>query len=161
MNNIILSGRVCSIPKIKLLPIEGRSIGMCVFTIVVSDFSFCDEENENKKTDYFECVAFDAVAQQISVNFTKGSKIIVKGKMQNHFFTDVNQTKHFTQILVIEHAEFGDTESVFDKNNKKKPLDMVIAAEMKDVFKHYRSACENGFLCIDEEEYYKIAMSNI
>ena len=130
MNSVVLSGRICTVPKIKLLQIEGKSVSMCVFTIAVAEMC-CEFDNADpvkNRYDYFECVA----------------------------------TKHFTQVFIIEQAEYGDTETVFDKNNsKKKSLELVIAADMKEISELYCKVCENGFLCIDEEDYYRIAMSNI
>ena len=164
MNNMILSGRICTIPKIKLLQLEGKSVSMCVFTISVAEMlgENVDSASESPGHDFFECVAFENSARLINSNFVKGSKIICRGKMRNHIFADANQTKHFTQVFVIEQVEYGDTESVFDKNSTKgKPLELIIAADMKEVMKLYNKVCENGFLCIDEEDYYRVAMSNI
>lgn len=164
MNSVILSGRICTIPKIKLLQIEGKSVSMCVFTIAVAEMrcEFDNTDSGKNRYDYFECVAFENAARLINSNFVKGSKIVCRGKMRNHIFADANQTKHFTQVFIIEQAEYGDTETVFDKNNsKKKSLELVIAADMKEISELYCKICENGFLCIDEEDYYRIAMSNI
>ena len=162
MNSTILSGRVCTIPKIKLLQIEEKSVSMCIFTVAVTDGVYDTEKQnliEQQNIDYFECVAFNEAAKLINANFVKGSKIICRGKMKNHFFTDANQTKHFTHVFAIEQAEFGDTPSAFDKNGgKKKSIELSVAADLKVIFETYNKVCENGFLCIDEEDYYKIAM---
>lgn len=40
MNSVIVSGRICTIPKIKLLQIEGKSVSMCVFTIAVAEMRY-------------------------------------------------------------------------------------------------------------------------
>lgn len=166
MNNMILGGRVCSIPKIKVLQLEDQSISICTFTLAVVDGVFELNGNEgvysDGKVDFFQCIAFGNSAQMINANFIKGSKIICKGKMKNHFFEDTNRTKHFTQALVVDQAEFGDTEAVFSKySGRKKPMELSIVSDLKEICKLYESICSKGFLCIDEDEYYKIAISNI
>lgn len=44
MNSVVLSGRICTVPKIKLLQIEGKSVSMCVFTIAVAEMC-CEFDN--------------------------------------------------------------------------------------------------------------------
>ena len=102
MNSVVLSGRVCTIPKIKLLQVADKPVSMCVFTIAVADGVFAADNQallDESNIDYFECVAFDEAAIMINANFVKGSKIICRGRMKNHVFDDVNGTKHFTNVL--------------------------------------------------------------
>lgn len=162
MNSVVLSGRVCTIPKIKLLQVADKPVSMCIFTIAVVDGVFAANDSElldESNIDYFECVAFGEAAIMINANFVKGSKIICKGKMKNHVFDDVNGTKHFTNVFLAEQAEFGDTAAAFEKGGgKKKSIELSVVSDLKMIFNTYKKVCENGFLCIDEEDYYKIAM---
>lgn len=165
MNKTILAGRICSIPKIRLLQLEGKTISVCNFTLGVADGVFdipSDEDYYSQdNVDFFECVAFEGTAKMINENFIKGSKILCTGKMKNHFFSDANFTNHFTQVFVLESAEFGDTEAVFGKySGDKKPSELSIVSDLNRVYSLFKTACNNGYLCIDEDDYYKIAMSN-
>ena len=162
MNSVVLSGRVCTIPKIKLLQVADKPVSMCVFTIAVADGVFAADNQallDESNIDYFECVSFGEAAIMINENFVKGSKIICRGRMKNHVFDDVNGTKHFTNVFLAEQAEFGDTNAAFEKGGgKKKSIELSVASDLKMIFDTYKKVCENGFLCIDEEDYYKIAM---
>lgn len=162
MNSVVLSGRVCTIPKIKLLQVADKPVSMCVFTIAVADGVFAADNQallDESNIDYFECVAFDEAAIMINANFVKGSKIICRGRMKNHVFDDVNGTKHFTNVFLAEQVEFGDTTAAFEKGGgKKKSIELSVVSDLKMIFNTYKKVCENGFLCIDEEDYYKIAM---
>ena len=144
MNMTVLSGRVCTIPKIKLLQIEEQQVSICLFTVAIVDGVFATQDYKMEETniDYFECVAFGEAAIMINANFVKGSKIICKGRMKNHIFNDVNGTKHFTNVFVV----------------RKKSIELSVVSDLQMLFNTYKKVCENGFLCIDEEEYYKIAM---
>ena len=159
MNMTVLSGRVCTIPKKKLLQIEEQQVSICLFTVAFVDGVFATQDYKMEETniDYFECVAFGEAAIMINANFVKGSKIICKGRMKNHIFNDVNGTKHFTNVFVVEQAEFGDTDAAFEKG-RKKSIELSVVSDLQMLFNTYKKVCENGFLCIDEEEYYKIAM---
>lgn len=165
MNDTIMSGRVCTVPKLLILPLGEKSVCICKFVIAVCD-GLSDYQSgrhyEPGKVDFFECVAFDAAAQMVNDNFVKNSKIICRGKMKNHHFEDANKTKHFTNIFLVEYAEFGDTESVFEKNaGKKKALEMSVVADLNELNQIFDTVCEHGFLCIDETDYYNIAIMNM
>lgn len=159
MNSTVLSGRVCTIPKIKLLQIEDQQVSMCLFSIAVVDGVFVpkDYKMEENNIDFFECVAFGESAIMINASFVKGSKMVCKGRMKNHIFEDVNGTKHFTNVFMVEQAEFGDTDAAFEKGGKKS-IELSVVSDLQMLFNTYKKVCANGFLCIDEEEYYKIAM---
>lgn len=165
MNNVVFNGRLCTIPKIRIFQIDGNSVSMCVFTIAVADGIFDAKESEgiysDGNVDFFECVAFNDAAQMINSNFVKGSKIICRGKLKNHYFEDTNRTRHFTQVFVAEQVEFGDTEAVFSKYaGKKKPMELSVLSDMREIHEVYKKICDRGFVCVDEDDYYRIAMAN-
>lgn len=164
MNNVVMGGRVCTIPKIRVLQLGTTSVSICTFTIAVVDakFSFQKEnEYQGENVDYFECITFNEAASIVNRNFVKGSKIICSGKLKNHHFEDANQTKHFTQVFVVSNVEFGDTEAVFKKYSDKKSVELSIVSDLREIDILYKKVCDYGYLCIDEDDYYKIAMSNI
>lgn len=165
MNTSIYVGRVCTIPKVAVIQLDGKSVLVCKFVIAVPDgiFDYSDKSNfKEGEVDFFECVAFGCIGKMISENYAKWSKIVIKGKMKNHRFSDVNNTKHFTNFLLVESAEYGDTEAVLGKTSgKRKPIERAIVSELKELGKLYTQICENGYLCIDEDNYYNIAMMNI
>ena len=98
----------------------------------------------------------------ISNNFVKGSKIVCRGKMKNHRFEDANRTIHFTNIFLTQCVEFGDTDSVIRKaSGKKRPIEMSVVADLKELEELYKKVCESGFLCLNESDYYNIAMRNM
>jgi len=160
MNISMVSGRLVTIPKINIIQLGNESIALCCFTIAAIDGVFCEttKDLENENVDFFECVAFNECAKSIAENFIKGSKIICRGRMKNHNFTDYNGTKHFTQVFVIESIEPGDTESSLKKvTSKPKRVDLNVISDIKDIYYIFSNVCENGYLCIDENDYYKLA----
>lgn len=165
MNNSIVCGRIMTVPKLSLIQLDGRSIYACKIVIAVNDgayeYSDATEYKENK-VDFFECVAFESAAKMINSHFVKGSKIICMGKFKNHIFEDVNKTKHFTNILLIQQVEYGDTQAMLSKyTSKKKASDISIVSDLKELDDIFDSICKYGFLCVDEDDYYNIAMMNM
>lgn len=161
MNNLTLTGRVCNVPKIRVLNVGGKTINICNFTIAVADGLAPGDKYSQKNLDFFECVCFNESALALNANFIKGAKISCAGKLKNHFFEDANRTKHFTQVIVVLQVEYGDTASVFDKNvDGRKAVDMSIVNDFNEVMALYDLVCDHGYLVIDEDDYYKIAMDN-
>lgn len=165
MNISMLAGRLCTVPQLSLIPLEEKTVCACKFVIAVCDgiFDYEDEtqtQSMDEKVDFFQCVTFDNAASMINGNFMKGSKIICAGKFCNHKFEDVNGTKHFTNIFLVHQAEFGDTEAVIKKfTGKKKSSEMTIISDLRELETAYEKVCNEGFLCLDENDYYKIAMN--
>lgn len=161
MNQIMISGRVFNIPKLRIIQIDGRRLTVCNFTVAVTNGI---EENDDYKAsniDFFECICFDEAAMQINANFMKGSKITCSGSVKNHFFEDANKTRHFTNVLLLSYVEFGDTASAFYiSTNKKKQTDKAIILSYDKIAALFDLMCEKGYLCIDEDEYYRLAMNN-
>jgi hypothetical protein len=167
MNVSILSGRICTVPTLSLIEFEGKQVCVCKYVIAVCNGIYDYTENNanlftDANVDFFECIAFESAARMINRNFAKGSKIICRGKMRNHRFEDANMTKHFTNIFLTEGVEYGDTEAVMGKyTGKKKQLEISIASDLKELDDLFVKICQEGFLCVDESDYYNIAIMNM
>ena len=162
MNYTFTNGRMCEVPVVSNLPlkVDGnvRQLFVCKFVIAVPDGTPSDK----KKYNFFECIAFEHTAKKINDAFHKGAKVALMSKLVNHVFKDSNNTFHFTNILLVEHAEFGDTESAINKMNIDVKLpDFAVFADLEEMESAFNAVCEQGFLCIDENHYYNIASSNM
>lgn len=162
MNYTITSGRMCEVPVVSILPLKVngsvKQLFVCKFVIAVPEEGIADK----KKYNFFECIAFENTARKINQVFQKGAKITLMSKLVNHNFKDSNNTLHFTNILLVEHAEFGDTESSINKMNLDVKLpDFSVFADLEEMERAFNAVCEQGFLCIDENHYYNIASSNM
>lgn len=166
MNNVVMGGRICTIPKIRVLQLGEMPVSVCTFTIAIINANFDGQIRNNIYTensvDYVECITFNEAASKLNRYFGKGFKIMCTGKLKNHYFEDANCTKHFTQVLVVNHAEFGDTEAAFNKySDKKKTPELSIVSDLKEIDMLFQKVCSHGYLCIDEDDYFKLAMNNI
>jgi single-stranded DNA-binding protein len=123
----------------------------------VPDDSF---ENTKRNVDFFECISFGAVASMINGSFVKGCKVILTGKFKNYCFYDCNKTRHFTQVFVISRIENGDTASSFEKNVGSKSMEKTIEADLKDIYDSFDEVVKSGFVCVDEDDYYRLAFNS-
>lgn len=160
MNYGVFTGNLCTVPSVSFIPIkEKEQIYICKFIICTSEFV-----NDKKQFDFFECVSFEDTARTVCNGFSKGAKINVFGKIKNFTFKDVNHTAHFTNIVLAEHIEFGDSSLPAVSEASKQPQGVIkfpVIAELGEMDRLYEEVCRQGFLCIDEKDYCYIALNNM
>lgn len=159
MNKSILSGRICTFPKIHILQSADDVINLCTFVISVEKELGDNRENVDPY-EFFECFCMGDAAKQIVSTYTKHSKVIISGKLKNFRFEDTMNAKHFTNIVAVEYIEYGDTKSFIDNSgSKKSSVEKVVTAEYDKIDTMFAKACSNGFSMIDEADYYRLAMN--
>lgn len=63
-------------------------------------------KDEERKTDYFDCVAFSGTAEFIHKYFDKGDGILVNGRMESNQWTDKDGNKRLSWALSVDDVEF-------------------------------------------------------
>lgn len=161
MNCFFVSGRVVTEPTSSFLKNDIFIVKFCIST--AADYMFLGGEKvEKPHYNFFQCVAFGDVAKQIVEYFDNGTKVSMQAVVENFPFKDSNGTPHFTQILLVNQIEYNDnaTQS-FKLAPRKKNMDKVMVSELSEIDSLYKDVCENGFLCIDESDYYNMAICNM
>ena len=82
-NKVIMMGRICSDPELKTTP---NGTNVCSFRIAV-DRRF-QQKGEERKTDFFNVVAWRSTGELVNKYFGKGRMILVEGEMQTRQYTD-------------------------------------------------------------------------
>ena len=101
LNRIDVMGRLVAAPELK----QAGDLPVCNFRIACErDYSGRGEE---RKTDFFEVVAWRGTAEFISKYFQKGSMIIVSGRLQQRSWTDKDGNKRSTVEIVADQCYFG------------------------------------------------------
>lgn len=102
LNHITIMGRLTRDPELRR---TGSGKAVASFTVAVDrDFSQGDE----KQTDFIDCVAWKNTAEFISKYFTKGSMIVVSGRLQIRSWTDKDGNKRRTAEVVADNVYFGE-----------------------------------------------------
>ena len=118
MNKVQLIGRMSKDPEVKL---TSNGTQFCSFTVCV-DRKFKDA-NGQRQTDFINCVAWKQTAVFIQKYFHKGDRIGLCGSIQTRSYDDQNGQKRFATEVIIEEAEF--VESNGSRQQEEKPAEVV------------------------------------
>lgn len=103
MNVVILVGRLTADPNVRYTQ-EQKAITRLTLAV---NRKFKKDNEQN--ADFFNCIAFGKTAEFIEKYFHKGIKAIIDGELRNNHYTDQNGVKHYTEQVVINNIEFGES----------------------------------------------------
>jgi len=108
LNKVILCGRLTNDPELRTTQSQ---ISVVSFTLAVNRRTRQADGQDNRQTDFINCVAWRQNAEFITKFFKKGSAICITGSIQVRKWTDQqNQTRYATEVIVDE-AMFVDAKS--------------------------------------------------
>lgn len=103
LNHVILMGRLTREPETKYL--QGSDSSVTRFNIAVErDYKAAGEENA--KSDFINCTAWNKTGEFISKYFKKGSMIAVTGSIETGSYTDKDGKKVYTTEVKASKAYF-------------------------------------------------------
>ena len=117
LNHITIMGRITRDPELRR---TGSGIAVAGFTVAV-DRDFSGKDGGEKETDFIDCVAWRQTGEFVSKYFTKGSMIVVSGRLQMRSWTDKDGNKRRTAEVVAENVYFGDSKRSGDAGNTSAP----------------------------------------
>lgn len=102
INHITVMGRIVNDPEVKT-----TNAGDSVMTIRIA----CDRDYKNKttgehETDFLSVIAWRNTAEFIARNFSKGSMILVDGRLQMRNYTDKDGNNRKSYEILTEHVYF-------------------------------------------------------
>ena len=104
LNKIILQARLCKDVELRRLP-NGKAVSS---VSVACDRDFTKDGGE-RETDFIDLVAFGGTGEFMSKYFSKGSMIIVSGRLQIRSWTDKDGNKRRNAEVVADNVYFGDS----------------------------------------------------
>ena len=105
LNHITIMGRLTRDPELRR---TGSGIAVASFTVAV-DRDFGSRDGGEKETDFIDCVAWRQTGEFVSKYFTKGSMIVVSGRLQIRGWTDKDGNKRRTAEVVADNVYFGES----------------------------------------------------
>ena len=105
LNHITIMGRLTRDPELRR---TGSGIAVASFTVAV-DRDFGGRDGGERETDFIDCVAWRQTGEFVSKYFTKGSMIVVSGRLQIRGWTDKDGNKRRTAEVVADNVYFGDS----------------------------------------------------
>ena len=105
LNHITIMGRLTRDPELRR---TGTGVAVASFTVAV-DRDFSGRDGGERETDFIDCVAWRQTGEFVSKYFTKGSMIVVSGRLQIRGWTDKDGNKRRTAEVVADNVYFGDS----------------------------------------------------
>ena len=97
MNKVIILGRLTADPEIRYTQ-AGKAVAS--ITLAVNKPFGADS------ADFINCVAWEKLAEIIGNNLSKGSQVLVEGRMQNRSYENNQGEKRFITEVVLNNIEF-------------------------------------------------------
>lgn len=102
MNKIIIKGRITK--ELEVRYTQTSNTAVVSFTVAVNrDFV---KQEEERQTDFINCVAYGKTAEFVSKYFSKGQEILLTGRLQNRKWEDEQGQKHYVTEIIVENVEF-------------------------------------------------------
>ena len=104
MTSICLMGRLTGDPELKTTQ---NGVSVTSFSVAV-DRAYRSKDQE-RQTDFINCVAWRQQAELISRYFRKGSSICVVGTLQSRSWTDQQGQKRYITEVIVDEVNFVDS----------------------------------------------------
>lgn len=105
-NKVIMMGRLVNDPELRTTP---QGVNVCSFRIAV-DRRF-QQKGEEKKSDFFNVVAWRQQAEFVNRYFNKGRLILVEGELTTRNYTDKNGNQATWYEIVADRISFTGEKS--------------------------------------------------
>ena len=99
LNTVIIMGRITHDLEIKQTQ---SGIASLRFSIAVDRYS----KDEEKKTDFINCVAYRSNAEFIGKYFGKGRMIAITGNLHTYSYDDNSGVKRYVTEVIVDNANF-------------------------------------------------------
>lgn len=140
MNKIILTGRLTEEPRITYSA-GTEPVAHALFNFAVPDMSMRRDPEGNYPTDFFRCTCWGKLAEIAEKHCSKGTKLLLVGKLKNNNYEKDGQ-KIYSNEIVVESLEFLETKTsktqesqTKETNAAEKAADTEPAQEMENTAK--------------------------
>ena len=113
LNHITIMGRLTRDPELRR---TGSGIAVASFTVAV-DRDFGGRDGGERETDFIDCVAWRQTGEFVSKYFTKGSMIVVSGRLQIRNWNDKEGNKRRSAEVVADNVYFGESKRSSEGNS--------------------------------------------
>ena len=105
LNHITIMGRLTRDPELRR---TGSGVAVATFRVAV-DRDYVSKEGGERKTDFIDCVAWRSTGEFVSKYFTKGSMIVVDGRLEMRDWNDKDGNKRTSAEINVANVYFGES----------------------------------------------------
>ena len=113
LNHITIMGRLTRDPELRR---TGSGVAVASFSVAV-DRDFGGRDGGERETDFIDCVAWRQTGEFVSKYFTKGSMIVVSGRLQIRNWNDKDGNKRRSAEVVADNVYFGESKRSAESNS--------------------------------------------
>lgn len=114
MNKVILMGRLTRDAEVNR--VNNGELAIAKFSLAVDRRWKKDGE---QSADFPNCVAFGKTAEFLEKYTSKGTKLVVEGRLQTGSYTKEDGTKVYTTDVVVENVEFAESKASAEQSQAK------------------------------------------
>lgn len=103
LNKAIIMGRLTRDPEVRQTQ---SGLSVCSFSVAV-DRDIVDKGTNQRETDFINVTAWRTTADFVGKYFSKGSLIVVEGRIQVRSYTDKENNKRTATEIVANSVYFG------------------------------------------------------
>lgn len=112
-NNVTMMGRIVNDLELKVTP---NGTNVCAFRIAVE--RQYQKKGEERKSDFFNVVAWRKDAEFITKWFAKGRMILIQGELQTRQYTDKNGNPATWYEIIVSRATFTGEKKLDTTDNE-------------------------------------------
>ena len=105
LNHIVIMGRLTRDPELRR---TASGLAVTSFSVAV-DRDFGKNDSGEKKTDFFDCVAWRNTAEFASKYLSKGRMVVVSGRLEFRDWNDKDGNKRRNAEIVVDNVYFADS----------------------------------------------------
>lgn len=141
MQSIIICGHLGKDPEVRYSGSGDNTTTITRFSVAVKR---AYKREGKPDVDFFNCVCFGKNAQFAEKYLTKGSKVVIRGRMEQDDYTNKDGQKVYTWNLNVDEIDFGGGKPDSNQSGSKEPKSgKKSKVEPKED--------ENGFMDIPDE----------
>lgn len=112
MNRVILMGRLGSDPESKAL----KGGPLCKFSIATSEKYTGRDREKHEVVEWHNISVFGKFAEPCMKYLSKGSKVLIEGKLKTRSWTTENGEKRFQTVIVAARVIFLDSKKEHEES---------------------------------------------
>ena len=113
MNSIILMGRLTRDPDVRYSQAT-EPMAIANFSIAVDRRKRRNAGSDEPTADFFNVTAFGKLGEFVEKYLKQGTKIVVRGSLQNNHYTNKNGEKVYQEKIIAEEIQFAESKNSSD-----------------------------------------------
>jgi single-strand DNA-binding protein len=118
LNKVFLIGRLTQNPEVKTTP-TGQTV--CSFGLATNRIWTDSQNQKQEKTEFHNIVLWRRLAEIASQYLTKGSLVLIEGRIQTRSWQDASGNKRYKTEIVADNIQLGPKTTFAQSSSQSSP----------------------------------------